>query len=544
MPSHHDHSPHEGELPHNNTSRWNTGTSICASKKNELSFFMMVGLVAIVLVSTQSVLSTIATHSSSQKMLVDTTSSYLPIQQPQQSAIATSHASTIDTTNPSHNDNHSPNPPTQHKNPPASGPARTSVVLQETGWMQAIVDYRVKMANIALDMEQHRHNHQKEIEEQAAMGNYTMDISPLYDLISEMIDVIGVRGIIFDCLSDEYDYFLYYPDKPSMYCGSHHGVGDCLEHEAWWFYHYTGAIIADKFLRDGKGKILWDGVTGQYVDSFAKLIEGIQHFQQLPRVNEASFHVEHAILWHFLASVMPDVSEYPSDIADTLCRWDSDIRVNRIKGRGVGKGLTHECYHGIGHAAFYVVAKRQARRTATNVTDQKLREGNATNFSNMMFRGTISSRDKGQQIQMGTINATISDKSHSLKPSAPPLVSKENGKVIVSTQAAIELAKATAETSSARTQFRPNIGFELTPDSMCEVYHFCKGAARKSDDHFDDKEEQYPYSHGIRVCLEGVVHSIRLFSADRHNKQEVIKYVTKNMKRCEASEINESATKT
>ena len=178
--------------------------------------------------------------------------------------------------------------------------------------------------------------------------------------IASQVDVIGVRGIIFDCLTDDYDYYLYYPDKPSFHCTKNHGVGDCFEHEAWWFYHYTGAIIADKFLRDGKAKILWDGITGQHIDDFATLIQEIQKYQQLPKVNEASFHVEHALLWHFLASVMPDVTEYPADLANALCGWDSRIRHNRVKGRGVGKGLTHECYHGFGHAVFYVIAKRQA----------------------------------------------------------------------------------------------------------------------------------------------------------------------------------------
>jgi hypothetical protein len=264
------------------------------------------------------------------------------------------------------------------------------------------------------------------------------------------------------------------------------------------------------------------------------LIEEIQRFQQLPRVNEASFHVEHALLWHFFASVMPDVSEYPSEVADSLCRWNSHVREHGIKGRGVGKGLTHECYHGIGHAAFYVVAKRQARKFSNEVASKKAIDASVTTFNNTNFRSTAMTLQKLEQNEESGIETATRVTAH-----LPPLISKKNGTIVISTAVAIELAKATADTSSARIQFRPNIGFELTPDSMCEVYHFCKGAARKSDAHFNDKEKEYPFSHGIRVCLEGVVHSVRLFSTDRHNKQEAINYVTKNMQRCQADEMNE-----
>jgi hypothetical protein len=92
-------------------------------------------------------------------------------------------------------------------------------------------------------------------------------------------------------------------------------------------------------------------------------------------------------------------------------------------------------------------------------------------------------------------------------------------------------------------QFRPSIGFELTPDSMCEVYHLCKGAARKSDAYFEDKEPHYPFSHGIRICLEGVAHSVRLFSSFRHDKKEAIDYVMNNMKRCRHDEITSQQQK-
>jgi hypothetical protein len=310
-----------------------------------------------------------------------------------------------------------------------------------------------------------------------------------------------------------------------------------------WFYHYTGAIIADKFLRDGKGKILWDGVTGRYIDNFKDLIFEIQRFQQLPRVNQASFHVEHAILWHFVASVMPDVTEYPSDIANSFCHWDGRVRVKRIKGRGVGKGITHECYHGFGHAVFYVVAKRQARREGhTVVADSNTLYHPGASFRMTNFRSVAASVSQVRSNagpQSGSTENTTSPVSTQNAPATyiPPLISRINGTISVSTEAAIEIAKATMETSSARIQFRPNIGFELTPDSMCEVFHLCKGAARQSDAFYEDEEPRYPFSHGVRICLEGVVHSVRLFSKDRHDKQDAINYVNENMQRCHAQEL-------
>jgi hypothetical protein len=287
---------------------------------------------------------------------------------------------------------------------------------------------------------------------------------------------------------------------------------------------------------------LWDGVTGRYIDNFKDLIFEIQRFQQLPRVNQAPFHVEHAILWHFVASVMPDVTEYPSDVADSFCNWNSHVREQKVKGRGVGKGITHECYHGFGHAVFYVVAKRQSRRAVPSVlVHPNAAASTLASFSTTNFRSTaapVSQANAQDETDNGTTtNATSPVPKQAPAIKTPLLISMVNGTISVSTEAAVEIARATAETSSARIQFRPNIGFELTPDSMCEVYHLCKGATRKSDAYFEDKEPQYPFSHGIRICLEGVVHSVRLFSSFRHDKKDAIDYVMNHMKRCQNDEI-------
>ncbi|KAL3893225.1 MAG: hypothetical protein SGARI_008306 [Bacillariaceae sp.] len=55
---------------------------------------------------------------------------------------------------------------------------------------------------------------------------------------------------------------------------------------------------------------------------------------------------------------------------------------------------------------------------------------------------------------------------------------------------------------------------------MCQVWQLCKDAQRPQD----DEERHFPYSKGARICLEGVVHSVRLFSDTRHDKPETIDY--------------------
>jgi hypothetical protein len=156
---------------------------------------------------------------------------------------------------------------------------------------------------------------------------------------------------------------------------------------------------------------------------------------------------------------MPTLLEYPKQLADGFCWYTNANRAKGISARTVGKGIDHECYHGFGHAMFYIVAKRQLRQ------------------------------------QM-------------------------NG---------LEVLPTTTPQINARLQVLPNSGFELSPESMCQVYNLCKGAKRLEDDYESSK---YPYSKGVRVCLEGVVHSVRLFSDTRHNKKQAIQYVNEEMMRC------------
>jgi hypothetical protein len=218
-------------------------------------------------------------------------------------------------------------------------------VLEELGWMQTVAMYQTKFAQVAWNMEESRAAHRQDFQTQSRLGNYTFDISSLYDLVQDASKVIGVRGILFDVLSDDYDYYLYLPQKPRFPCTKSHGVGEtCLEYETWWFYHYTGAILADQFLEDGS--ILWDGVTGQQFTDIADWLHAIQQVQTSPYVNQASFHAQHAIIWQYMAKTYPDQQEYPSELADQFCRYENGNRAPKFVALAVSKGIDHECYHG------------------------------------------------------------------------------------------------------------------------------------------------------------------------------------------------------
>lgn len=247
-------------------------------------------------------------------------------------------------------------------------------------------------------------------------------------------------------------------------------------------YHYVGAVIADHLLAEqiqGRG-ILWDGITNVRFAEIADLLHEIQKYQQLPYVNSASFHAGHAILWQYISRVYPNIHKYPSQLADTWCRSPNFNQEGSRFAPTVSKGIDHECYHGFGHAMFYTVAKRQMKQQIVTTP------------------------------RSSSNNSATTDSEQELSP-----------------------LPNTTPSLSARLQVRPNSGFELTEEAMCQVHDLCKGAARSYDGDDDDEEDEYPFSRGVRVCLEGVVHSVRLFSATRHKKREAIDYVMSEMQRCE-----------
>jgi vacuolar-type H+-ATPase subunit I/STV1 len=160
----------DNNIPHN------TDNSSCPPKKSEASMLMVIGLVVVVLISTQTVLSAIVANPPSHQ-LTTKKNSY----QKQSTYTSTTPQDVI-------GDTHHLHPATPSTiNTHDNDKWQYHDLLQRIGWMQAVVEFRVEMANIASDMEKDRRNHQNEIEEKAQMGDYTMDISSLYDLVSEMV---------------------------------------------------------------------------------------------------------------------------------------------------------------------------------------------------------------------------------------------------------------------------------------------------------------------------------------------------------------------
>jgi hypothetical protein len=139
---------------------------VATAKKNEVPLMLMVGLVVIVLLSTQSVLSAVTNHSSSQKLVVDMDYS-------------TSTYGRVDTT-----------PHTQQHTQVVLNPGTTVATASGASLSSSSSSKRPTSVTlqIAYEMEQFRQNNAKDIAYQAtSLGKYTMDISPLYDLVSEMV---------------------------------------------------------------------------------------------------------------------------------------------------------------------------------------------------------------------------------------------------------------------------------------------------------------------------------------------------------------------
>lgn len=239
----------------------------------------------------------------------------------------------------------------------------------------------------------------------------------------------------------------------------------------------------------------------------------------LPYVNQASFHTQHAIIWRWYvlrqqqqqpqqhtvedpprrntrtgassSSVVqpppppsPDPGDatakwdYPWDLAVLVCRGDG-TRPHGLVGTPVNKGIDHECFHGFGHAMFYAVATQQYYNAKNNNKNNDTKKNN--NHKNYNDNNINTNQD-----------------------------------------------------AASYMVFRPNSGFELTKESYCTIYHLCLGASPKNRATIDPKNEARANSY--RICLEGVIHSVRLLASPSQklmrNKASATSHVTDHMTRC------------
>jgi len=226
----------------------------------------------------------------------------------------------------------------------------------------------------------------------------------------------------------------------------------------------------------------------------ATLLDKIHTLQAtLPYVNQASFHTQHALIWRWYVQMnhqqqnqnnnavqkntiqknAPNNNDY-----QLLYPWDVAVlfcrgdgsRPKGINGRPVNKGIDHECFHGFGHAMFYAVATKQ-------------------------YSQKSSSDNKNKNENENRNDETV-----------PPYM-----------------------------VIRPNSGFTLSSTSYCEIYDLCVGASPNQqirDQVLDPHHEAS--SNSYTVCLQGVVHSIRLLSNTRQmmDKPTAISIVDQEMTRC------------
>ncbi|KAG7337486.1 hypothetical protein IV203_030596 [Nitzschia inconspicua] len=236
--------------------------------------------------------------------------------------------------------------------------APNATTLTKLGWLDAITFFQKEIAVVANQM--HRETLNSDLNRTGFI-----DISPLQTLVSLAIDEVGVRGLFFHVFSSDNSDLVFFYDFPDQrhYCSRKmHGV-TCPPEEPWWFYHFVGAITADKLSKEGK--LLWDGSTHEYVEDMADLLHRVHLVQNSTNVGDFSFHAQHALEWQYVAHTMPDIVDYPVDLAQRFC---GDFQHDNRKIVGVGKRIGYECYHGMGHAMFYLAALRQVSRMSTGMS--------------------------------------------------------------------------------------------------------------------------------------------------------------------------------
>lgn len=251
-------------------------------------------------------------------------------------------------------------------------------------------------------------------------------------------------------------------------CWETHGTHLCPAYEPWWFYHYIGAITAEKLL--GEGSVLWDPVTGERVETMLDLLHRIHDKMAAAKdwIGDMSFHAQHALLWHYAEVMLPDIDSYPVQMAKDMC--GDEYAYRKISQSNNGKQVGRECFHGMGHAIFYVIARQQMKE---DLQKQQL------------------------------------------------------------------TGKSQEGIWTARTQFRPSAGLELTQDSWCKIYKYCQ----------TDLGIKEGYNVDVStLCIGGARHSVRIFARDddmrwhyKVDKKKRNEFFDVEMDKCR--QLEESTTK-
>jgi hypothetical protein len=232
--------------------------------------------------------------------------------------------------------------------------------LAALGWMDTVEYYRQAVGDASRLMKARDQAIEKAwIESNGTlwddMGDYykyTTDISPLYDVVVEAVDTIGVKGLVFDVFTPELNDWYDLKEDDACMGSKMHGY-NCAHYGFWWFYHYVGSILGEKLVQEGQ--LLWDPMTGEQSTDFFDLQDKIHEREELPFAWEMSFHVQHGLLWYYALYYMPDMTEFPTQLVHDFCgRWVHDS--TKLDN---GKQIGFSCVHGFGHMVFNVVANRQ-----------------------------------------------------------------------------------------------------------------------------------------------------------------------------------------
>lgn len=256
----------------------------------------------------------------------------------------------------------------QQSSSPSFQPASKNTILHKLGWLDTITYFQKEIAVVANQM--HHDNFDPQLNQTGVI-----DITPLQTIVSHALEEVGVKGLFFQIFSHDNKHLVYFYNFTAslIHCSKRtHGVG-CQSHQPWWFYHFVGAITADKLLKEHK--LLWDGGTSdssssnvEYVEHMADLLHRVHIIQNTTWVGDFSFHAQHALEWQYVADTVPDVQEYPVDLAQSFC---GDFQHDNRHTKSTKKRIGYECYHGMGHSMFYVAALRQVSRMSTEQSLQQ-----------------------------------------------------------------------------------------------------------------------------------------------------------------------------
>lgn len=229
-----------------------------------------------------------------------------------------------------------------------NGSNKLAPILEKEGWIGAMEQYRHELVTLAVDFS-------KQQQEKDESTDILMDITPLYKYLYTAINTLGFRAVSKD-LFDEIEWYYpkdWYRGKQSFKRCNNHGIR-CEAYDLWWLYHYVGAIAAEQLLQ--QGYVVLDGITQEHLTSPADVMKELFRIQKQPHTTKASFHVVHGFLWNYLATTQPTLQEYPVELALEFC---GDYLQDKHVSASAHKNIRWECFHGLGHGIFMILAKRQ-----------------------------------------------------------------------------------------------------------------------------------------------------------------------------------------